>query len=290
MENVGRVISRHGLEQHALKGLRTAYWNLDTAALYEETLRRGEGQLAEGGALVVLTGKHTGRSPKDKFIVREAETEGDIWWGDVNVAIDEAGFERLERKLVDYLRDRDIFKGEYYVLDVYAGADPDFRLPVRVVSESAWHSLFARNMFIQPTTEERADFEPQFTVLHAPFCHADPAVDGTNSESFIVVSFARRTVLVGGTVYAGEIKKSIFSILNYLLPERGVLPMHCQHRPGGRHGDLLRALGHRQDDTLGRCQSQPDRRRRARLVGPRRVQLRGRLLRQGHPPRPAGRA
>ncbi len=227
MDNVGKSISRNGLGQHGLKDLRTAYWNLDTAALYEETLRRGEGQLGEGGALVVLTGKHTGRSPKDKFIVREAATEGDIWWGDVNVAIDEAGFERLHGKLVDYLKDRDVF-----VQDVHAGADPDYRLPVRVVSESAWHSLFTRNMFIQPPESELGDFQPQFTVLHAPFLQADPEVDGTNSESFIVVSFARRTVLVGGTVYAGEIKKSIFSILNYLLPERGVLPMHCSANIG----------------------------------------------------------
>jgi phosphoenolpyruvate carboxykinase (ATP) len=237
LESVGKAISRHGLDQHGLKGLRTAYWNLDTAALYEETLRRGEGQLAEGGALVVLTGKHTGRSPKDKFIVREAETEADIWWGDVNVAIDEAGFERLYGKIVDYLKDRDVF-----VQDVYAGADPTYRLPARVVSESAWHSLFTRNMFIQPPEEALGDFQPAFTVLHAPFCHADPEVDGTNSESFIVVSFARRMVLVGGTVYAGEIKKSIFSILNHLLPERDVLPMHCSANIGPK-GDTAIFFG-----------------------------------------------
>ncbi|MEQ8355639.1 MAG: phosphoenolpyruvate carboxykinase [Kiloniellaceae bacterium] len=227
MENFGKAISRNGLDQHGLKDLRNAYWNFDTAALYEESLRRGEGQLAEGGALVVLTGKHTGRSPKDKFILREAETEDDIWWGDVNVAIDEAGFERLRAKIIDYLKDRDVF-----VQDVHAGADSDYCLPVRVVSESAWHSLFTRNMFIQPPVEALSDFLPRFTVLHAPFCHADPETDGTNSESFIVVSFARRTVLIGGTVYAGEIKKSIFSILNYLLPERDVLPMHCSANIG----------------------------------------------------------
>jgi phosphoenolpyruvate carboxykinase (ATP) len=237
VDNIGSFVSRNGLEQHGLKSIRNAYWNLGTTALYNETLRRGEGELAEGGALVVLTGKHTGRSPKDKFIVREAATEGDIWWGDVNVAIDEAGFERLEAKLLDYLKGRDVF-----VQDVFAGADPDYRLPVRVVSESAWHSLFTRNMFIQPPAEALTDFQPQFTVLHAPFCHADPETDGTNSESFIVVSFARRKVIIGGTVYAGEIKKSIFSILNYLLPARGVLPMHCSANIGPK-GDAAIFFG-----------------------------------------------
>ncbi len=227
MENIGKAVSRNGLGQHGLKDIGTAYWNLDVAALYEESLKRGEGELAEGGALVVLTGKHTGRSPKDKFIVREAETEGNIWWGDVNVAIDEAGFERLYGKLVEYMKGRDVF-----VQDVYAGADLEHRLPVRVVSESAWHALFTRNMFIQPPLGDLGDFQPSFTVLHAPFCHADPAADGTNSESFIVVSFARRMVIIGGTVYAGEIKKSIFSILNYLLPEKDVLPMHCSANIG----------------------------------------------------------
>ena len=230
MESIGAVVSRHGLALHGLVNLRKAYWNLGVSALYGETLRRGEGQLSEGGALVVLTGKHTGRSPKDKFITREASTEQDIWWGDVNVAMEEAGFERLYQKVVAYLQGRDVF-----VQDVYAGADVDYRLPVRVVSESAWHSLFARNMFIQPGHDDLVDFMPGFTVLHAPFCHADPEADGTNSESFIVVNFARRLVVIGGTVYAGEIKKSIFSILNYLLPDRDVLPMHCSANigPGG---------------------------------------------------------
>ena len=227
MENIGKAVSRNGLTQHGLKDIGTAYWNLDVAALYEESLKRGEGQLAEGGALVVLTGKHTGRSPKDKFIVREAATEGDIWWGDVNVSIEEAGFQRLYEKLIDYMKGRDVF-----VQDVYAGADEAHRLPVRVVSESAWHALFTRNMFIQPPQEKLGDFQPAFTVLHAPFCHADPETDGTNSESFIVVSFARRMVIIGGTVYAGEIKKSVFSILNYLLPEHDVLPMHCSANIG----------------------------------------------------------
>ena len=237
MNTVGAGVSRHGLDHHGLVNLRNVYWNQGVSALYAETLRRGEGRLSEGGALVVQTGRHTGRSPKDKFICREAASQESIWWGDVNVAMDEDGFERLHRKVAAYLQGRDVF-----VQDVYAGADPDYRLPVRVVSESAWHSLFARNMFLQPGRAELADFQPGFTVLHAPFCHADPEADGTNSESFIVISFARRLVLIGGTVYAGEIKKSIFSVLNYLLPERDVLPMHCSANIGAE-GDTAIFFG-----------------------------------------------
>ena len=227
MTDSGPVISRHGLAQHGIKNYQTAHWNLGAAALYEHTLRAGTGRLADGGALVVLTGQHTGRSPKDKFIVDEPSSHDTIWWGDVNVAMDEARFEGLERKVVAYLQRRQI-----YVQDVYAGADAEYRLNVRVVSESPWHSLFASNMFIQPPHDALADFVPDFTVLHAPYLQADPERDGVNSGSFILVHFARRLVLVGGTEYAGEIKKSIFSILNYLLPERDVLPMHCSANIG----------------------------------------------------------
>ncbi len=228
MTNFGPVISRHGLERHGIGNFAAAHWNLAAPALYQHTLRRGEGRLAEGGALVVLTGQHTGRSPNDKYIVEEASTRDDICWGEVNVAISEAGFERLHAKVLAYFQSR-----ELYVQDVLAGADPEYRLAVRVVSESAWHSLFARNMFIQPGHDLLADFAPEFTVLHAPYLQADPETDGTNSPTFIVVHFARRLILVGGTSYAGEIKKSIFSVLNYLLPARQVLPMHCSANIGG---------------------------------------------------------
>jgi len=223
----GPVVSRHGLKKHGVINYDAAHWNLGAAALYEHALRRGEGRLAPGGGLVCLTGYHTGRSPKDKFIVEQPETSGDIWWGDVNVAMSEERFAALHRKVLAYFQGRELF-----VQDVYAGADAEYRLPVRVVSESAWHSLFTRNMFIQPRHDELVDFAPQFTVLHAPYCHADPEIDGTNSESFILVNFAKRLVVVGGTIYAGEIKKSIFSILNYLLPPRNVLPMHCSANIG----------------------------------------------------------
>ncbi len=227
MSNFGPVISRHGLDRHGVVNLAAAHWNLAVPALYERTLRRGEGALAEGGALVVLTGQHTGRSPKDKFIVEEASTRDDVWWGEVNVAISEDRFARLHAKVVAYFENRELF-----VQDLFAGADPDYRLAVRVVSESPWHALFARNMFIHPGHDLLAEFAPDFTVLHAPHLQADPESDGTNSETFIVVHFARRLVLIGGTSYAGEIKKSIFSVLNYLLPDQGVLPMHCSANIG----------------------------------------------------------
>ncbi len=227
MNNIGPLVSRYSLTNHGIETCRTALWNLSEPALYEHTIGRGEGQLADGGALVVRTGQYTGRSPKDRFIVDDPSITADIWWGDVNVAIDRSRFEGLRSKILSHFATRDLF-----VQDVYAGADPEYRLPVRVVSESPWHSLFARNMFILPEQEALAGFEPSFTVLHAPSCHANPAQDGTNSECFVIISFADRQVIIGGTIYAGEIKKSIFSILNYLLPAKGVLPMHCSANVG----------------------------------------------------------
>ena len=231
MQRVGPTISAHGLDRHGIHNVATAYWNLAGPALYEQALPRGEGQMAEGGALVVVTGAHTGRSPRDKFIVDEPSSRDDIDWGDVNVAMSEAHFEGIERRLQGYLQGRDVF-----VQDLHAGADPAYRLPVRVITETAWHSLFARNMFLRPEPDELARFEPAFTIIQAPGCHAVPELDGTNSEAFVLVNFARRLVLIGGTSYAGEIKKSVFSILNYLLPARGVLPMHCSANIG-RKGD-----------------------------------------------------
>jgi len=218
---------RRGLEGHGLRGTPAVHGNLSAPALYEHALRRGEGSLAEGGALVVRTGVHTGRSPNDKFIVDDASTREHVWWGKVNTAMDEATFDRLHGKVLAHLQANELF-----VQDLYAGADPEFRLAVRVISDSAWHALFARNMFIRPAVGDLANFAPEFTVLHAPSLHADPAVDGTNSETFVVLNFTRRLVLIGGTSYAGEIKKSIFSVLNFLLPARGVLPMHCSANIG----------------------------------------------------------
>jgi phosphoenolpyruvate carboxykinase (ATP) len=213
------------------------HWNLGVPALYEHVLGSGEARLSRDGALVAQTGARTGRSPLDRFIVRDPLTADDIWWGDVNRPIAKDVFDGLHMRLASYLRARDVF-----VQDLFAGADPNYRLPVRVITERAWHSLFARNMFIRPTREERRGFAPHFTVIHAPGFHAEPKRDGTRSEAFILLDFSRRMVLIGGTAYAGEIKKSVFTAMNFLLPPRGVLPMHCSANIGVR-GDTAVFFG-----------------------------------------------
>jgi phosphoenolpyruvate carboxykinase (ATP) len=227
VQQVGPVASHHALSHHGLRKLGTAYWNLTVPQLYEEALRRGEGMLSAGGPLVVETGHHTGRSPNDKFIVDVASTHDEIWWGKVNKPITRARFDALYELLLEHFEGKDLF-----VQDCHAGADPTYRLKVRVVTEQAWHSLFARNMFLQPKEEELANFTPEFTILQAPNCHADPARHGTASSTFVLLDFEKRLVLIGGTIYAGEIKKSVFSLLNYLLPTKGVLPMHCSVNVG----------------------------------------------------------
>jgi phosphoenolpyruvate carboxykinase (ATP) len=222
--------SQYGLDRHGIENVNVVYWNASTPLLYEEALRRREGRLAHLGPLVVRTGQYTGRSPRDKFIVREPSSHQQVWWGDVNRPMEPQKFDALRGRLLAYLQDRDIF-----VQDCFAGADARFRVPLRVVTETAWHSLFARNMFIQPAPDELAGHVPQFTVIHAPNFHAIPDVDGTKSEVFIVVHFAERLVLIGGTHYAGEIKKAIFSVMNFLLPQQRVLTMHSSANigPGG---------------------------------------------------------
>jgi phosphoenolpyruvate carboxykinase (ATP) len=228
MENCGPFVSQHGLEIHGLDRLRRVYWNLPVARLYEEALGRGEGLLAPGGPLVVGTGSHTGRAPNDKFFVREPSSEAELCWGDVNRPVEKEVFERLRRRVQVYLQGRDAF-----VFDGYAGADPRYRLAVRVITEKAWHNLFARNMFIQETDFQRlSEFRPEFTVVDVGDLQAKPNQDGTRSSTFIVVDLGERMVLIGGTAYAGEIKKSIFTVMNYLLPEKGVFPMHCSANYG----------------------------------------------------------
>src|SRR5215213_181272 len=214
--------ARYGLERHGLTNLGSVYWNLPTPRLYEEAVRRREGGIAHLGPLVVRTGQHTGRSPNDRFIVREPSSEGKIWWGEVNRPIEQEQYEAIRQRMLAYLQGRDLF-----VQDCYVGADERYRMPVRIVTAAAWHSLFAHNMFIQATPEELVDFVPEFTVIQAPGFHAIPEIDGTRSEVFIVLNFGERAVLIGGTEYAGEIKKSIFTVMNYLLPQRDVLSMHC---------------------------------------------------------------
>jgi phosphoenolpyruvate carboxykinase (ATP) len=202
--------------------------NLSTPALYEEAIRRREGSVAHLGPLVVRTGQYTGRSADDKFIVREASSEDKIWWGNYNRPFDPEHFELLKIRLQAYLQGRDVF-----VQDCYAGADPEYRLSLRIITETAWHSMFARDMFLRELDPEALDrFEPDFVVIHCPQFHAIPDVDHTRSEVFILLNFAQRLVIIGGTSYAGEIKKAVFTVMNYLLPQRGVLGMHCSANQG----------------------------------------------------------
>jgi phosphoenolpyruvate carboxykinase (ATP) len=210
------------LAEHGISASGRVFVRPTTPLLYTHALRAGDAVLAEGGALVVDTGRHTGRAPKDKFIVREPGSEARIWWGDVNAELAEDAFDRLRAKLTSHLGDRDL-----YIVDAFAGADPAHRLAVRVISESAWHALFAKTLFIDPTRDELESFEAQAVVLHAPSLEADPEEDGTRSGTFVVLHPTRQEVLIGGTHYAGEIKKSIFTLMNDELPEHGVFPMHC---------------------------------------------------------------
>jgi len=211
-----------GLADHGLSPGGRVHWNPTTALLYTHALTHGEGRLAEGGPLVVDTGRFTGRSPKDKFVVREPGSEERIWWGTVNHPLAEDRFEALRDKVVAYLDGQELF-----VVDAFAGADPAHRISVRVVTGRAYHALFAKTMFIEPTAEELADFRPQALVLHAPEVEADPATDGTRSGTFVVLHPTRTEILIGGTFYAGEIKKGIFTVMNDRLPLEGVFPMHC---------------------------------------------------------------
>ncbi len=226
-----------GLEAHGVHTSKPVHFNLSPAALYEHAIRRQEGVLAQHGPLVCRTGAHTGRSPNDKFVVKEPSSEGQVWWGKVNKAIDAAHFDTLRRDLVAHLTGQELF-----VQDLYAGADAEYRLPVRFIQEYAWHSLFVQNLFIVPPAGDRASFLPQFTVLTAPTFKADPARHGMRSDVCIAVNFASREVLICGTSYAGENKKSIFTVLNYLLPLRGVLAMHCSANIGAA-GDTALFFG-----------------------------------------------
>lgn len=237
MQQVGPRVSNHGLENHGIRNVDVVHWNYSTAALIEEAMRRREGVLSYGGALVVRTGHHTGRSPNDRFVVENAASENEVDWNNVNRPISQEHFNGLRKRMLSYLQERDL-----YVQDCYCGADPDYRLPVRVINETAWHNIFARNMFIQPKAEELQNFVPEFTVIHAPRFHAIPEEDGTNSEVFILVDFEQKMVLIGGGSYAGEIKKSIFSVMNFMLPARGVLPMHCSANMG-KDGDTAVFFG-----------------------------------------------
>jgi len=234
----GKMASVFGLQNHGLSNLRCAYWNLTTGPLYEEAVFRGEAQVAHLGPLVVNTGKHTARAAADKFVVRDPNTEHHVWWGEYNRPYSQERFSALRMRLQAFLQGRDVF-----VQDCYGGADPEHNLPIRIITEKAWHSLFARTMFMKMRNSEHLQHHvPEFTVICAPSFHGSPIIDGTRSETFIILNFAERLAVIGGSSYAGEIKKTVFTVLNFLLPLQGVLPMHCSANVGD-DGDVALFFG-----------------------------------------------
>ncbi len=220
--------SAHGLAEQGLAPQGALHWNLVAPELVQSAVRRGEGQLADMGPFVAVTSPHTGRSPKDKFVVRESSSEANVDWGAVNQPMEEVHFDALLGEVREHLNGH----SELFVQDLYCGAHPAHRLSVRYVTPNAWHAHFVRNMFIRPELHELAQFAPNFSVLHAPEFTATPERHGTRTGTFIVVHIARRMILIGGTRYAGELKKSMFSIMNYLMPTQNVLPMHCSANIG----------------------------------------------------------
>ncbi|WP_132251980.1 phosphoenolpyruvate carboxykinase [Methylobacterium segetis] len=221
MTHIGDFNAGHGAEAIGLRNLKAVHWNLEAPRLYEEALARREGKLARGGAFVATTGSHTGRSPKDKFVVRDASTETEIWWEN-NGAITPDQFETLLGDFLKHAEGRELF-----AQDLYGGADPAHRVKARVFTELAWHSLFIRNLLIRPDREDLAAYVPDLTIIDLPSFQADPARHGCRSKTVIAIDFSRKIVLIGGSAYAGEMKKSVFTYLNYILPKKGVMPMHC---------------------------------------------------------------
>ena len=229
----------YGLSYLGLRNLRQVYWNLPAEALYEEIVFRGEGRIVQGGPVLAYSGKHTARAAQDKYIVREPDSEAHIWWGEYNRPISAAKFDELFRRVQGFLQGRDVF-----VQDGYAGADPQYRLPVRIVTEWAWHSLFARNMFIPPANREQYRLHmPEFTILAVPSFKAHEAIDDTRSSTVIALDFAQRLGLIVDSGYGGEIKKSIFTVMNYLLPLQGVMTMHCSANQGQDRDDVALFFG-----------------------------------------------
>ena len=237
MQNEGWNPSTYGVEEHGIENANHIYWNLPAPQLYEHAVRRQEGVVAHNGPLVAATGKYTGRSPNDKFLVREPGSEEHIWWGSVNRGIEADQFDKIYRRVLGYLQRRDLF-----VQDLYVGADPHYRKPMRVITEYAWHSLFVRNMFVRPDWAKVNQHVPEYTIICAPNFRANPSVDGTRSEAFILLHLGKKLVLIGGTSYAGEMKKSAFTIMNYCLPFENIFPMHCSANIG-KDGDVAIFFG-----------------------------------------------
>ena len=218
----------YSLSNQGFTNIRLAYWNLPTESLYEEIVFRGEGHISHKGPIIVPSGKHTARAAQDKFVVREPTTEADVWWGQYNRPYSREKFDDLFTRLQGFVQGRDLF-----VQDCFAGAHPDYRLPVRIITEFAWHSHFARNMFILPkSADEYRLHVPEFTVVAVPSFLAFPPIDGTRSDTFIVLNFEQQLAIIGGSAYGGEIKKAIFTVMNYLLPKEGVMAMHCSANQG----------------------------------------------------------
>lgn len=238
MQEFGLKSTKSDLSSLGIKTAAKVMWNLSPAELVEEALTNAEGVLTDTGALMCDTGKFTGRSPKDKFTVLDEKTKDSVWWGDINMPFDADKFDALHQKMLKFLEDKKI-----YVRDAYAGVDERYRLKLRVVNTQAWHNLFCYNMFLRPETSELAGFEPNFTIINIPEFQANPAVDGTRQENFAIISFTKKMILIGGTGYAGEMKKGIFTVLNYTLPhDHKVLSMHCSANIG-KEGDTAIFFG-----------------------------------------------
>src|SRR5579859_2537639 len=231
------MMSRKALEEYGLVNLGNINWNLSPPVLVEHALNRREGKLASNGAFAATTGSYTGRTPKDKFIVSNEENAAKIWWGEVNHPMSRENFDAVRSSLSAYLQGRDV-----YVLDAAAGADPDYRMPIQVITELAWHNLFARQLFLRSNESDLTNTRPGFTILCVPNFHTDPRVHGTRSAAGIIIDFEERLVLICGTQYAGEMKKSVFTILNFILPAEDVLPMHCSANVGP-DGDVALFFG-----------------------------------------------
>ncbi|HEX2617185.1 MAG TPA: phosphoenolpyruvate carboxykinase (ATP), partial [Flavobacteriales bacterium] len=238
MNEFGSKPKNADLGKIGLRNVGDAYWNLEPAELVEHTIVNGQGVLADTGALAIETGEFTGRSPKDKFCVKDATTENTVWWGDVNFPFTTEKFDHLHQKMAAYLMNRDV-----YVKDAYACADPTYRLNLRVVAEYPFSAMFAGNMFLRPERAELENFEPEWHIICAPGFRASAAEDGTRQHNFAVINFTKKMILIGGTGYTGEIKKGIFTVLNYVLPQdRKVLSMHCSANIG-QDGDTAVFFG-----------------------------------------------
>jgi phosphoenolpyruvate carboxykinase (ATP) len=235
---VSERIPAHRLDAQGIETTATIHWNLSTSPLVEQAISRGEGDLAKDGPIVVKTGKHTGRSANDKFTVRDSETENTVWWGKSNKPMDPAAFAALKADFLAHLQTRDTL----FVADLFGGSQPEYRVNVRVINEYAWHNLFIRTMLVRPEAAELANFVPEFTIIDLPSFRADPSRHGCRSETVIAVNLSEKLILIGGTEYGGEMKKSVFGLLNYLLPPKGIMPMHCSANIG-KNGDTAIFFG-----------------------------------------------